>query len=134
MEKRYFTTLPYTEAVRLASKFLSKSWTQCNTSPLLREPYKFEFLFIEWRISSSYSWRTWRYYCPLQWNFWGIGGLYLSVVRGEGMMIDLHKRWNCQLHVGHPKFFPSILSHRGTCALYEYVHYWNINPYSQRVE
>ncbi len=43
-------------------------------------------------------------------------------------MIGLCERWNCQLHVGHKKFFPSILSHRGTCALHEYVRYWNIHP------
>ncbi len=43
-------------------------------------------------------------------------------------MIGLRERWNCQLHVEHQKFFPSILSHRGTCALHEDVRYWNILP------
>ncbi len=56
--------------------------------------------------------------------------LYLSVVRRGGMMIGLRERWSGQLHVGPQKFFPSILSHGGTCTLHEYVHYWNIHPYS----
>ncbi len=47
----------------------------------------------------------------------------------SGGMIGLRGRLNCQLHNGHQKFFPSILSHRETCALHEYVHYGNIHPY-----
>ncbi len=90
--------------------------------------YKFEFLFIEWRISCPYTWKTWKYYCPLQWNFWGIGDLYLRKVRRGSLMIGFRETWNCQLHAGHQKFFPSILSHRGTCALHEYVRYWNVHP------
>ncbi len=27
-----------------------------------------------------------------KWNFWDIGGLYLSVVKGQGMMIGLRER------------------------------------------
>ncbi len=81
-----------------------------------------------------YTWKIWRYYCSLGWNFWGIGGLgglYLSVVKGGSMMIGLCEKWNYQLHVGHQKFSPSILSHRGTYALHEYVRYWNIHPYKK---
>ncbi len=85
---------------------------------------------MEWRTSCPYTRKTWRYYCPLRWNFWGIGGLYLSEGRGGGMMIGLRERWNCQLHVRYQQFSPSFLSHRGTCALHEYVHYWNIHPYT----
>ncbi len=44
-------------------------------------------------------------------------------------MIGLRERWSCQLHIGPQKFFPSILSHRATCALHEYMRYWNIHPY-----
>ncbi len=61
-------------------------------------------------------------------ELWDIGGLYFSAVRRGDMMIGLRERWNCQLHVEHQKFFPNILSHRGTCTLYEYVRYWNIRP------
>ncbi len=77
-KKRYFLTLPHTGAAHLASKFLSMSWTLCDTSLPLHEPYKSEFLIIVWRISCPYTWKTWRYYCPLWWNFWGIGGLYMK--------------------------------------------------------
>ncbi len=107
-------------------KVLNLMWHLSST----REPYKFEFLFIEWRIGCPYTWKTWMSYCPLRWNFWGIGGLYLSVVRGGVMMIGLRERWSCQLHVEHQKFFTNILSRRGTCALHECVRSWNIHPIS----
>ncbi len=64
-----------------------------------------------------------------RWNFWGIGDLYLSVVRRGGMMIGLPERWSCQLHFGPQTFSLSILSLIGTWALHEYVRYWNIHPY-----
>ncbi len=78
----------------------------------IREPYKFKFLFIEWRIPEGITFA--------KMEFWGVGDLYLSVERGGGMMIGLRERWSCQLHAGPQKLFSSILSHRGTCALHEY--------------
>ncbi len=64
----------------------------------------------------------------LCWNFCGIDDLYLSVVRGWGHDNRFMWKISCQLHIGPQKFFPSIVSHRGTCALHEYMRYWNIHP------
>ncbi len=94
----------------------------------IREPYKFEP--VHWMAHKLPLYmENLKVLCPLRWNFWGISDLYLSVVREGGILIGLCKRWSCQLRIGSQKFFPSILSHRGTCTLHEYVRYWNIHPY-----
>ncbi len=92
-----------------------------NVASLLYMLTLYIWISVHWMLHKLHLYiKTWRYYCPLRWNFWGNGGFYLSVVREGGMMIGLCERWNCQVHIGHQKFFPTILSHRGTCALHEY--------------
>ncbi len=84
-----------------------------------RLPYKFEFLFIEWRVSCPYTWKTWRFTSTTM-ELWGIGDLYLSEVRGGGMMIGLRERRSCQLLVGAWKFFLAFL------VVEEHAHYMNM--------
>ncbi len=43
---------------------------------------------------------------------------------GEGRGHDDRFIWKMKLSATH--------RHRGTCALHEYVHYWNIHPYTYR--
>ncbi len=48
---------------------------------------------------------------------------------GEGRGHDDRFTWKIKLSAARwmPKIFPGILSQRGTCALHEYVRYWNIH-------
>ncbi len=56
--------------------------------------------------------------------------LYLSVVRGG--VHDDRFMWKMKLSATHwIKVFFSVLSHKGTCAILEYVRYWNVHSYSQ---
>ncbi len=72
------------------------------------EPYKFEFLFIEWPISCSYTWKTWRYYVHYNGTFGGIDDLYLIVVRG-GMMVGLWKDEVVSYTLDPKNFSPAFL-------------------------
>ncbi len=82
-KKRYSSTLPHAGRAFgfiIFMKVMNLMWHLSS----IPEPYKFEFLLIEWRISCPYTWKTWSYYVHYNGTFGGIGDLYLSVVMGGG--------------------------------------------------
>ncbi len=62
MEKKVFLNFAAPWGCVLLAKIFIKVMNLMSHLSSICESYKFEFLFIEWRISCPYTWKTWRYY------------------------------------------------------------------------